>query len=169
MAIRSVFYRFCLKKAQVPNVPNGGCFYEKRAFGSKSLEACVKNGWVPNVPNGLGNSKGLRARKQRPVAKGWGGGYRARQGRIRSKTHIGEAVATNRHHSNQKLIPPPALYRPPCIELGVRGTQGSLPEAVVHLSCTRMLLVSSNGLATNRHVDRLTLRYTYTSLVLRLS
>jgi len=73
MAIRSVFYRFCLKKAQVPNVPNGGCFYEKEAFGSIWLEACVKNGWVPNVPNGLGNSKGLRTREQRSVVQGWDG------------------------------------------------------------------------------------------------
>jgi|GEM_PF-3675460 len=152
MAIRSVFYRFCLKKAQVPNVPNGRFFYEKGAFGSISLEACVKNGRVPNVPNGLGYSKGLRARKQRSVGRGWGGSYKARKGRSRSKTHIRRAVACCSSSPSQ----PPKnglLHRrfsaPPALNWGYGGRKG-----------TCMLLVSSNGLPNNRHVDRLTLRYT---------
>jgi len=41
MAIRSVFYRFCLKKAQVPNVPNGRFFFMKKersvAFRSRRV------------------------------------------------------------------------------------------------------------------------------------
>ena len=62
----------------------------KRVFASISLQRGTKNDQVSNVSNGLGNSKGIRVKGGRSLARGGGG--RGSVSARSKQTNVGNGV-----------------------------------------------------------------------------